>query len=145
MTLVDTPLPRDDATVLDDGSVVHHVGPVPVDDLNAISVEVHDSSIELIVATSGCRCTVGTGSSVQGCRVEVSNGRPTRSGECDVRGAGFHTILVVSCGVPVDRRSSLPRCFLADKEISIPNPEADLVSRLSDVPVAKGLESSSEE
>jgi hypothetical protein len=145
MALVDTPLPRDDATVLYDGTVVHHIGPVSVDDFNAVSIEVHDSSIELIVATSGCRGTVGTGSSVQGCSVEVSNGRPTGSGECDVRGTGFHTISVVNCGVPVDRQSSLPRCFLADEEISIPDPEADLVSRLSDVAVAKWLQSSSEE
>jgi hypothetical protein len=120
MAFVDTSLPRNDPTVLDDGTVVHYIRPGPVHDLDAIAIEVRDSSIELVVATSAGRGTVGTGSRVQGRSIEVSNGRPSRSGECDVRGTGFYTIFDVSCGVPVDRPAILTLVFLGRERIQHP-------------------------
>jgi hypothetical protein len=112
MALVDTSLPRNDPTVLDDGTIVHHIRLDLVYDLNAVTIEVHDSSIKLVVTTPGGRGSVGTGSRVQGCSIEVSNGRPCRSGECDVRGTGFYTIFHVSCGVPNTRPAILTLVFL---------------------------------
>jgi hypothetical protein len=112
MALVDTSLPRNDPTVLDDGTIMHHIRLDLVYDLNAVTIEVHDSSIKLVVTTPGGRGSVGTGSRVQGCSIEVSNSRPCRSGECDVRGTGFYTIFHVSCCVPNTRPAILTLVFL---------------------------------
>jgi hypothetical protein len=80
--------------MLDHSAVVHDIGSVPEDNLDAVSVQVQNSGVEvaLIVASRG-RCTVGATPGIQGRRVKVSNGCPTRSGECNVRGTSFYTIL----------------------------------------------------
>lgn len=128
--------------MLDHSSIISDVGSISEHDFDAVAVQIKDGSIEVtvFVATSG-RGTVGATASGQGCCIEISNSRPTRSGECDVRGAGLYAMSFVSCGVPEDRRTSLPRRLLAQEEVRIANTKADLVARLSNISVPKGLKS----
>jgi hypothetical protein len=93
----------------------------------------------VIVASRG-RGTVGSASSGQGCCVKVSNGRPTGSGECNVRSTSLYTRSTVSCGEVKLRSTCLPRGLLAKKKVRVPDAKSDLMSRLSDVAIAKWLE-----
>jgi hypothetical protein len=126
---VDTSLPLDDSAVFNDCSVIPVIVSILEHNLNAIAVQIEYSSVEMaiLIAASG-RGAVGATSSGQGCSIELSHSRTARSGECDVRGAGFYTTLV-SCGVPErDRSRSLPRRFLAQKEVGIANAKANLMA-----------------
>lgn len=74
---------------------------------NAIAVEVEYSSIEVaLIASAACRRSIGSTSGIQSGRVEVSNGRTTCSGECDVCCAGFNAgLLLVEVYMNMDRQA----------------------------------------
>lgn len=79
--------------MLNDSAIIPNVGSISEHDFDAVAIEIENGGIEVaILLASGCWCTVWTASSGKGCSVEVSYGRPTRSGECDMRRASFYAM-----------------------------------------------------
>jgi hypothetical protein len=97
ITLRHRPLPCDDPTVLDNRSIISNIRSVSEHDLNAIAIQVKNSSIEvsILIASAGGRA-IRSSSSIQSGGVEVSDGRSTRSGEGNVRCAGFYAMICQS-------------------------------------------------
>lgn len=131
-----------------DCAIVSDIGPVLVDDLYAIPVEVKDSSIEVAVEfIPACGGSIRPASSGEGGRVEVSNCGPAVGSKCNVCSASSYTgccqfwsskSMGMGCG-------GLPRSLLAEEEVGITDSKADLAALLSEVAIAKRLESSKKE
>ena len=134
-------MPRDDPAVFVNGAVFPDVRSVAIDGFDTVSVKVEDCSVEVagFCASSGW-ASVGATASYQCCGIEVPDRGRAGSGEGNVCGTSFYATPGVSCGVWEDELRGLPRRLLAEKEVSIVNPEADLVARLPNVAVAQRLE-----
>jgi hypothetical protein len=100
------PLPRDDPAVFDNGSIVSHIGSVPVYNLNAVAVKVEYCGIEVtIFRAASTRGPVRTTTGSQCSGIEIPDRGRAGCGECNVCSAGSYATqlsvavcLVIICG-----------------------------------------------
>jgi hypothetical protein len=132
--------------VANDGAIVSNIRAILVDDLYAVAVEVEDSSIEVAVKFIPARGgSVGSTSSREGGRVEVSDCGAAVCSEGNVCGAGPSTDCgQLRCRLGVGWGHS-PGSLLAEKEVGITDSKGDLAALLSEVAVAQRLEGSKKE
>lgn len=115
--------------MFNDGSVIPQIRSVFEHNFNAVAVEIEHSTVEVtVVLIPDGRRAIRSSSGIQSGRVEVPDNSATGSGEGDVGCPGFYT-----------------GGFLAQKEVGIAYPQANLAALLSDEAVSQRLESREKE